>query len=244
MAKIALITITHEASRICFPLCMLSQVIAKLGTEEIQKDFYNTITAGRGGFVAYNMVSDDEWYMQGTASLESMAQIIFHCIFETYIEDFFILEQSTNIGGWYTRKEMGKSFEKLTTCGVVKDVKLPKFQIYSKITYSNRMGLLATQTTGQRLVCPRPVFSGYDIQHFNSSCISKRSVTSGPVKTIQGITDHLLQVLESLRENAGKQSMWTTSWYTIGNATFAKDGTKEEIGLDANGKYFLEQREF
>lgn len=118
--------------------------------------------SGHETFLLYKRTCEiDHEMFEGEVNEQDAAQVIYHCMFGTYKEDLSILEQITNCATWYTREQLGKRFQKMTTIGKSVKTQLIIQKMYSKMSSANQTDFLASAYLQTVAV---PIFSGYRTQ--------------------------------------------------------------------------------
>jgi hypothetical protein len=237
LADISIICTTRNAMR-CFPppnaiakfLAMKEDLVGDEGfnyTPALSDITYWETTSihtllgfsGLSAFLFYNSVSDADWVFCSKFTPEESAQVIFHCWFGTYKEDFGILKGITTLQTWMKRDELKDRFTKPNMEGTNKVITLPKMTYYSKMSSASQTGELAQ---GFKQLASIPCFSGTRIRQFSSEFfkyLEESSPSSVSQLTIQGIESDLSTILRNLVEKLKKadrqQQCGTTSWFKI-----------------------------
>lgn len=88
------------------------------------------------------MAMTKKWTVNSAMDKKQASQVIFHCWFGTYKEDFGILSCMTNINNWYTRKQIDQRFKALSLQSPV-EVDLIKLNYASKMSTCNQTGFFS-----------------------------------------------------------------------------------------------------
>lgn len=246
LAEIILITTSRQATRMFFPLiflatCYNDTVPAK--NKEILRHFNTT---GAGGYALYKHCSKTKWMINGGFTEEKGGQVVFHCIFGSFKEDFGVLSSITDVANWSTRQDLGKSFSRGEHHDRVSTAKLPTIKYYSKMSCANHCGIL---TGVYNQIASAPVFSGKRTHLFGVTFfehIEKKNMVLSSGKTLPQINASLSLILEDLHQklkmNKGKLEIGTVEWRTTDKLDFGTPGEVVTFEPTCSGQYFMGKR--
>lgn len=244
LAEIILITTSRQATRMFFPLAFLVRAVAEKTTiPDKQYILHHFNTTGSGGFALYKKACEHKWYINGSFLEEEGGQVVFHCIFGTYKEDFGTLASITDTENWFTREELGKKFCRGTLMQARCHAKLPKLRVYSKMSCANQSGLL---TGVYNQVASVPSMSGKHEHLFTGDFfehLERKNTVISTGKTLTQINASLSRILEDLhiklRAGKGRITMGTVDWRTTEGLDFGVPGDITDFSPVQTGQYFM-----
>jgi len=168
----------------------------------------------------YNVASSMSFSLNGTFTPAEAAQVIFHCWWGSYKEDFGILKSITGVNEWFKRDQLGNKFQKMnTSAAVTNNITLCKLTKFAKLASANQVGAMAQ---GQKQVMSMPVFGGRRKRKFDQGFfkyLDEQTPAGSGVLTPTGIEADLTALLRNLKtrlqNSGGSQDAGTTRWINM-----------------------------
>uniref|UniRef100_A0A6M2DEG6 Uncharacterized protein n=1 Tax=Xenopsylla cheopis TaxID=163159 RepID=A0A6M2DEG6_XENCH len=173
-------------------------------------------------------------------STDHMAQILFHAMYGTYLDDLGILQQITSAESWAKRSEMTETFVKRSTgdSKLINPIYLRKFAKMAQALQTRTLGNVDPTAT-----C-RPSFSGVRKRMFSNE-FSTYLKTGRSISTFSSDPMTLQRAIRKLKEDLTKEMekdslllAGTVKWCTVANGNFQEleDFRPEERALYFYGK--------
>lgn len=191
-----------------------------------------------------------KWNICGEFTEAQAQQVVFHCYWGTYKEDFGVLSQITNNANWQKRDEMARAFQKSNMVNKELEINLIVLRYFAKLSSASQTGWLAQ---GTRQVAFVPVFGGKRTmvlgEEFFKYLDENTPAGSGGL-ILQGIEADLINILKGLttrlKTTGGIQDdAGTCQWLNAVDSIRAEvlDGTADvhpvQLQVRENCQYFL-----
>nr|QMP82155.1 nucleocapsid protein [Siphonapteran orthomyxo-related virus OKIAV157] len=272
IAEISILTTTRQRNRAFPPPAVFVSILSNAGDYNAVKGFFalqsvsgptitdsgnkrkilrsNITFSGIAQAVLNNVAAENSWTIAGEFSDAEFQQLIFHCWWGTYKEDFGILKSITNHANWFKRDQYGKKFRAPSTQKANTIKGLVSMKYFSKLSNAIQTNYAGT---GLRQVASIPCFSGNRVRVFGGSYfkyVAEQTYTAGNASTLQGIENELTivfkKMLDRLRREEGTMDSGTTSWFQVdqnNSEAILMDASKMvpvfPADIKENGSYFL-----